>query len=182
MIPDLNRKSSLPDGPPGCIRSWAWWSARRELPYSKPTRRLSRPQARRRLAGLRGHRGRRGTEGSPAALLRRNDHGPRSPGPFGRARGHAEAADPAAAYLSAVASCCNQNSGNPKASSPAMQLLLERFNWHSGGCLARLPEEWPEPRVTVTLAAPPDPDAHPPRARPPAIPGDRAGHLHHGRP
>lgn len=71
--------------------------------------------------------------------------------------------DPAAAYLSALGSCCIQNPGNPKPSSPAMQLLLERFDWRSGACRARLPDGWPSPRVTVMLASPPEPEGHRPR-------------------
>ncbi|MGC8639055.1 MAG: UvrD-helicase domain-containing protein [Isosphaeraceae bacterium] len=69
-----------------------------------------------------------------------------------------DGSDPAAVYLSSLGSCCSQNPGNPRAYSPAMQLLLERFDWRSGGCLARLPGDWPAPRVNVILAAPTEPE------------------------
>ena len=71
--------------------------------------------------------------------------------------------DPAAAYLAAVGSCCTQNPGNPKASSPAMQLLLERYDWRSGEFLSRLPDGWPPPRVNVILTTPPPAGGHRPR-------------------
>jgi hypothetical protein len=75
-----------------------------------------------------------------------------------------ETGEPAAAYLSSVGSCCTQNPGNPRASSPAMQLLLERFDWRSGQCLTRLPDGWTTPRVTVMLPGPPEPEGRRPRA------------------
>ena len=52
---------------------------------------------------------------------------------------------------------------SPKASSPAFQLLMERFEWRTGSCLAELPEGWPVPRVDVILATPADPEATRPR-------------------
>jgi ATP-dependent helicase/nuclease subunit A len=64
--------------------------------------------------------------------------------------------DPVAAYLTA-AGCSFNNPGSPRASSPAMQLVLERFDWRSGACLAQLPEGWPTPRVSVVLATPAEP-------------------------
>ena len=69
-----------------------------------------------------------------------------------------DADDPAAPYLSAVGACSSQNPGNPRAHSPAMQLLCERFDWRSGGCLAHLPDGWPAPRVDVIVATPPEPE------------------------
>jgi ATP-dependent helicase/nuclease subunit A len=65
--------------------------------------------------------------------------------------------DPAAVHLSA-AGCSFNNPGSPRASSPAMQLVLERFDWRSGACLARLPEGWPTPRVSVVLTTPTEPE------------------------
>ena len=92
-----------------------------------------------------------------------------------------EADDPAAAYLSAVGACSSQNPGNPRAHSPAMQLLCERFDWRSGGCLARLPDGWPAPRVDV-IAGDPSRAGRPPPRSATAVPGDRAGDHRPGGP
>jgi ATP-dependent helicase/nuclease subunit A len=58
--------------------------------------------------------------------------------------------------------------GKPRAASPAFELLLERFDWQTGACLARLPAGWPAPRVEVLVQRAPDPEPGPPR--PPAAP------------
>ena len=68
-----------------------------------------------------------------------------------------DASDPAAALLSTLESCCGLNPANPRAYSPAMQLLLGRFDWRSGGCLAKLPEGWARPNVDVVLTTPAEP-------------------------
>lgn len=72
--------------------------------------------------------------------------------------GEPDANDPAAVYLATAGSCrgCGQNPANPRANSPAMRLLLERFDWRSGRCLAPLPQGWPSPGVDVVLTTPPE--------------------------
>jgi ATP-dependent helicase/nuclease subunit A len=81
--------------------------------------------------------------------------------------------DPAAEVLASVGSCCALNPANPGAASPAFQLLLERFDWRTGGCLVRLPDGWSLPRVSVIVATPDDPaekrPRQPPRRRLPEI-------------
>jgi ATP-dependent helicase/nuclease subunit A len=65
---------------------------------------------------------------------------------------------PGARELGAVGSCCLVNPGCPKPASAALELLLERFDWRTGRCLARLPDGWPVPEVQVVLARPPEPE------------------------
>lgn len=50
----------------------------------------------------------------------------------------------------------------PKASSPALELLLERFDWRTGRYLGELPDGWPEPRVEVLRAVPSEPESRRP--------------------
>ncbi|HKM53414.1 MAG TPA: hypothetical protein VJY33_08385, partial [Isosphaeraceae bacterium] len=66
--------------------------------------------------------------------------------------------EPGARILEAVESCCIVNPGCPKPVSPALELLLERFDWRTGRCLARLPDGWPMPDVQVVLVRPPEPE------------------------
>ncbi|QEH33842.1 ATP-dependent helicase/nuclease subunit A [Aquisphaera giovannonii] len=47
----------------------------------------------------------------------------------------------------------------PRSGSPALQLLLERFDWRTGDCRADLPEGWPSPAVDVRCLAAPDADS-----------------------
>ncbi len=76
-----------------------------------------------------------------------------------------KAVDPAGAILAGLAACRSLDPGNPRASSPAFELLLERFDWRSGRCLASLPEGWPAPRVDVVVESPPEAEEN--RARQP---------------
>jgi ATP-dependent helicase/nuclease subunit A len=68
-----------------------------------------------------------------------------------------------AALLGSLDSCRSLVSAGPRPASPAMQLLLERFDWQSGQCLARLPDGWPAPRVSAHLTTPPEADGGRPR-------------------
>jgi ATP-dependent helicase/nuclease subunit A len=77
-----------------------------------------------------------------------------------------ETGDPAAEVLAAFGSCCTLNPAYPKAASPALQLLFERFDWRTGSCLARLPDGWSPPRVSVVLATPRDTEEKRPRQSP----------------
>ncbi len=43
---------------------------------------------------------------------------------------------------------------SPRPASPACELLMERFDWRTGVCLAPLPETWPAPRVNVITGRP----------------------------
>jgi ATP-dependent helicase/nuclease subunit A len=74
-----------------------------------------------------------------------------------------ETDDPAARALADLGSCCAQSTGNPRPASPALQLLIERFDWRTGRCLARLPDGWPLPRVDTVLTTPPEPEDKRPR-------------------
>ena len=51
----------------------------------------------------------------------------------------------------------------PRAASTAFQLLLERFDWRSGHCLAELAEDAAKPRVNVVMPTPPEAGPRRPR-------------------
>ena len=160
VIPDLNRNPGPRDRSSACIPTWAWWSGRRARPRSvQRDRRGADPGD---SLGWLAFRAIEAEEDRKEALrlfyvaaTRARDHLVLSAG----LEAEPDAGDPAAAYLSTVGSCCGQNPANPRAYSPAMQLLLERFDWRSGGCLAPLPEGWPPRSVNVVLTTPPEPEA-----------------------
>jgi ATP-dependent helicase/nuclease subunit A len=64
-----------------------------------------------------------------------------------------------AALFASLGSCRSLSAAQPRAGAPAFQLLLERFDWRSGSCVAPLPEGWPAPRVEVALTRPPEAEA-----------------------
>jgi ATP-dependent helicase/nuclease subunit A len=73
------------------------------------------------------------------------------------------AARPESALLSSLGSCRSLDPAQPRAAATAFQLLLERFDWQTGRCLAALPDGLPAPRVEAIVTPPPE--AEPARPR-----------------
>ena len=173
VIPDLNRKPNPRDSFLGLHPDLAWWFALLARPRLLPKMRPTRARARA-WAGWPIKRSRRGRSPGSARLFYVAAT---------RARDHL--------ILSAgIESVSDEEDGtpaeqaSPRPVSPACELLMERFDWRTGLCLAPLPETWPAPRVDVIMAGPESspPPGTPPLALTEAVAGDRAGDRSDGGP
>ena len=177
VIPDLNRKPNPRDALLG-LHPELGLVVRppRTPPAADRGRRRAGLRRQPGLAGLRGHRGRRGPQGSAAALLRRGHEGPRSPGPLGGARGRARGGRSGRGLSHGRGLLLHARTrAIPGRHPPRCSSSSSDSTGEPASCLARLPDGWPAPSVSVIVATPPEPEGRRRRASATAVPGDRAG-------